>query len=472
MKETSIDQIVSGLGQTLKTLAEKSNQPVDLTAVIANIPEIVKNIPYGSVSGDQVSGGQIKNFSSSGIKDSATKPVLNVTNTGIETEAAKINLLNGNVTVEETLVAKNITVTKDLTVSGILRANVDVNYNDLIKRIPQRALSGDLITGGIIRNFASTGITDKATTAKIVINDDAVLVDTLEVKKLLGTVEADNFSVSGTLTANKIQVSELKADVRLERTSSLEFVASAENPIFGKGLLWTGVGGTKQLVLRQDNKIFSSESLEIARDRSFMIDSIAVLSGSELGPTVRKSRLTEVGNLKSLTVLGDVNFNNGLFYTEAAGRLGLGTETPNANLSVFENNVEVVVGVKDKVAGMIGTHGYQDFNIVTDNTSRILVSNNGNILLGNKNSAPVQVAVHGKLAIGVNSPDPAVDLHVSGPIKFNNQLQTHAAQPPAVGFYNKTDIVWNTEPRVGQPVGWVCTRSGMPGEWRPFGIIG
>jgi hypothetical protein len=82
------------------------------------------------------------------------------------------------------------------------------------------------------------------------------------------------------------------------------------------------------------------------------------------------------------------------------------------------------------------------------------------------------VSVHGKVSIGVNSPDPTVDLHVNGAIKFKNQLQTYSDQAPLNGSYNKGDIVWNTDPKVGQPVGWVCTRTGTPGDWRPFGIIG
>jgi hypothetical protein len=80
--------------------------------------------------------------------------------------------------------------------------------------------------------------------------------------------------------------------------------------------------------------------------------------------------------------------------------------------------------------------------------------------------------VHGKLAVKVNMPDPEVDLHVNGAIKFNGKLHKYAATHPISGAYNTGDIVWNTEPKVNNFVGWVCVQAGDPGIWAPFGKIG
>jgi hypothetical protein len=81
------------------------------------------------------------------------------------------------------------------------------------------------------------------------------------------------------------------------------------------------------------------------------------------------------------------------------------------------------------------------------------------------------VSVHGKLAIRVNVPDPDVDLHVNGPIRFHGHLHVYADSAPDSGTYKTGDIVWNTAPRTGGHVGWVCTRAGSPGDWNPFGPI-
>jgi hypothetical protein len=478
MKHSDIDQVLDGLKNTLKTMAQNSVEGVDFKTVLSKVDEIVKSIPYGAISGDQISGGTIKNFSSSGIKDSATLPILKISDNGIDTHSAKIPNLKGSVTVEENIVSKSITVLEDLTVSGVLRANVDINYADLIKRIPQRTLSGNLINGGSIINFASTGIKDEATGNKILIKDEAVYIDKISVKNIAGStviekdLTAENINVTGVLSANKLEVKELSADIRIERTSPIEFKASAGNPLEGRGMVWSGGGTLKQFVLDTSNRISSTESINLSRDRAFMIDNINILTAQELGPTVRKSRLTELGQLKNLTVLGDVNFDNYLFFDPVAQRFWMGDLQPNGRFSLSANNVELKLDINEQSQAMIGAHGYHDVLLISDNVARVTLHNNGAITLGNKTQSPSQVSVHGKVSIGVNSPDPTVDLHVNGAIKFKNQLQTYSDQAPLNGSYNKGDIVWNTDPKVGQPVGWVCTRTGTPGDWRPFGIIG
>lgn len=43
---------------------------------------------------------------------------------------------------------------------------------------------------------------------------------------------------------------------------------------------------------------------------------------------------------------------------------------------------------------------------------------------------------------------------------------------PTTGTNKKGDIVWNSNPSIGQPIGWVCTLDGTPGDWKPFGQNG
>lgn len=478
MKQTDIDQALDSIKNLLKSVERTATESVSLETVLSKSQEIVKSIPYGAISGDQISGGTIKNFASSGIKDSATGTVIRVTDNGADIISARIPNIKGSVTVEENVVAKTMTVLEDLTVSGVLRANVEINYADLIKRIPQRTLSGNLIQGGSIMNFASTGIKDEATTNKLLIRDEAVFIDTISVKNISGStvvekdLTAENINVTGLLKANKLEVQEISADIRIERTSPIEFKASAGNPLEGRGMVWSGGGSLKQFVLDTGNRITSTESINLGRDRAFMIDNINILTAQELGPTVRKSRITELGQLKNLTVLGEVNFDNYLFFDPTAQRLWMGDLTPTGRFSLSANSVELKLDINEQSQAEVGVHGYHDLLLKTDEVARVTVHNNGNITLGNKTQSPTQVSVHGKLAIGVNSPDPSVDLHVNGAIKFKNQLQTYSDQAPQNGNFNKGDIVWNTDPKTGQPVGWVCTRTGTPGDWRPFGIIG
>ena len=57
-----------------------------------------------------------------------------------------------------------------------------INYRDIVNSIPSRGLSGDHIEGGIIRNFASSGITDTAMTKQIDITDTGVVITAADIQ--------------------------------------------------------------------------------------------------------------------------------------------------------------------------------------------------------------------------------------------------------------------------------------------------
>lgn len=270
------------------------------------------------------------------------------------------------------------------------------------------------------------------------------------------------------LTENKASTDAIFSDLRF-----LEFKAKKGESNYGKGLIFTGNGNAKQFVFgAKPDHFFSTENINLAREKQFLIDGIGVLSSNELGSTITKSNLREVGRLRGLIVDGSVNINDYLFFNGSADRLGLGTDAPNAALSVAEGAIEVMLGtVFETGHGMIGTYASHDFDIVTDDTPRITVRANGNIDLGNPTKNPITVSIHGKLSVGVKVPDPNVDLHINGAVRLNNHIQMYAVEPPKQGNYTAGDIVWNSTPHVGACVGWVCVKAGDPGQWNPFGDI-
>ena len=144
--------------------------------------------------------------------------------------------------------------------------------------------------------------------------------------------------------------------VAQEITQFLEFRARKGEENFGKGIIWSGKGYTKQLVFNGNpDRFFSSESIDLDKDKNFSIGNTVVLSTKELGSTVLKSNLQTVGRLQGLIVDGSVNINQYLIYNGATDRLGLGTEAPNAAFSVAENAIEVMLGTNDDFHGMVGT---------------------------------------------------------------------------------------------------------------------
>lgn len=336
---------------------------------------------------------------------------------------------------------------------------------EIAKRIPLRSLSGDQISGGTIQNFSSYGITDTASKTQLTIDNNGVSITNLKVDNM------DNLSISGTLKTKILEVDEIKADIKFEKDTPIVF--SGDN-LDGKGILWKGpTGNTKQFIFSiNPDRIFVSENIDFARGKSVTINNIKVIDEKELGPTIVKSNLREVGRLNGLIVDGSISVGQYLFYSNDTNRLGLGIENPNSAFSVAEDGIEVVLGSKDSTKGYIGTFGSNNFEIVTDSTERITITSSGNITIGNPRLSPIQVSVHGKMSIKVSVPDPEVDLHVNGSIKFDNRIHKYDRSAPTGGSYNGGDIVWNIEPKMNSYVGWVCIQAGSPGLWAPFGKIG
>ena len=126
-----------------------------------------------------------------------------------------------------------------------------------------RELSGNKINGGRITNFSSAGIKDTASDYVLSISDDGISVDVIKTKVIANNLTIQgNLDVTGNITATQLHVDEITADVRNERTSPLEFQGG-----HGKGLLWTGVGHTRQFTFQPNpDKLFSSENIDLHRD--------------------------------------------------------------------------------------------------------------------------------------------------------------------------------------------------------------
>jgi hypothetical protein len=242
--------------------------------------------------------------------------------------------------------------------------------------------------------------------------------------------------------------------------------------IDGKGILWSGKGHNKQFLFASNpDRFFVSETIDLSRGKSLSINNVTVLDETELGPTVTKSNLREVGRLKGLIVDGGFSVNQYLVYDPNTDRLGIGTDQPKATLSIVDQNIVLVFGASEPNIGSIGTFNSASLELVTDNTARITIEAGGNIILGNPSAGDVNVTVLGRLGVNVSKPDPRSALHVNGALKFNDKLHLSGIEPPSGGAFNEGDITWNADPQSGRHVGWVCVRAGNPGVWNGFGRI-
>ena len=253
-------------------------------------------------------------------------------------------------------------------------------------KLDKNCLSGDLIDGGTITNFSSSGIQDLADTVQLIIDNEAV------------TIEKD-LRIKGTVIADKLQY-----------------------------------------IHAQVPKINTMEAI--------MIDSNEVLWKDRLGKSVKKSSLQQVGTLDNLEVKETFYAND--------GRVGVNTLAPSQEFSVYAKGHEIVTTFQND-SGFVGTYAHDAFSIGTDNTARLTCKATG------------EIVIYEKLGIGVKNP--IESLEVAGNIKFAGKIFSSGSGIPSTGSYPTGSIIWNDQPELGMPVGWVCIKGGQPGNWRSFAIV-
>lgn len=352
-------------------------------------------------------------------------------------------------------------------------SEVDNKYHALYQQVQilekpkflDREISGNKIHGGMITNFSSRGIVDEATGHVLRITDDAVIADVLQTSTIKSDVTVQgSLTTTGIIKAKKIVVDEVESDTRLERTSPLTFEAS-DGSVANKGLLFSGDGHTKQFVfLKNDDRFFSSESIDLYKDNTYRISNTTVLSATELGTNVHTSSLRKVGTLQNLKTTGDLSIDEFIFYDSGSSRLGIGTDAPTADLSIMSFDHEFVISSEDETAWQIGSRSNIAVSLVTDNTPRLTIGRTGKIDFHSD-------AQFENIAINTSNHDASVKLNVGGAIVQEGKKFLTGDAAPTNGSFNQGDIVWNQNPQSRGYVGWICIRPGTPGEWKTFGPI-
>ena len=203
-------------------------------------------------------------------------------------------------------------------------------------------------------------------------------------------------------------------------------------------------GTARQLVYQSGpDRIWSTDTIDLADTKYFAINRVPVLSQSTLGDTVTESNLQKLGLLRELQVMGDAAVTR----TLSTSKVSIG------NFSVTDHEIS----------------GYEDIKISRNETNELTVGSN--IVIGNTANKDRTVSVYGKMTVGVAVPNSDVALTVAGPVSFDNKKFTVGSAIPTEGTFNKGDIVWNTNPKATDYIGWVCVVEGTPGRWLPFGNI-
>ena len=273
--------------------------------------------------------------------------------------------------------------------------------------------SGDVVKGGIIQNFGSTGIDDRTTQVQMTLMDQAVAFEkavwtpSAIIKGKL-TVEGD-LVVLGDIDSNSpaantlanMAVEKIKADTELLELHSDTMLAS----IGKKGI---------------DLKRITQDGREI-------------VNGNQLGYHITDSNLQRVGMLRDLQTQGEAILSDTLYVT--GKRVGINTIEPSAVFVVWDEEVELVITKHSSDTGYIGMPRFQRLVLGANNKDNLILDTDGSVEIEN--------------------------------LRVGNTPMSSATAIPDYNAITGT-IVWNENPAQGGPVGWICLGAT---RWAKFGII-
>jgi hypothetical protein len=254
----------------------------------------------------------------------------------------------------------------------------------------------------ILEKFSSTGIDDRASSCQLTVMDDTVVIENQLTAKNINVINAavmQDLVVTGSVNIDNTswkQLSDGIADRTLERLSE------------------------------EWRKTLVSQVADEIRNKGIDFDQITmagqpVIQGTSLTRHVTDSSLQTVGVLKTLQVQGETHLNNTVSVINR--RLGINTQSPEMALSVWDEEVSIIIGKHKAKQAYIGT---------------------------SRDSA---------VAIGVNRV-PHIEIDTDGlttvkKLRVGLHKISHDVQVPGWSG-TRGDIVFNASPGADRVFAWVC----------------
>lgn len=203
--------------------------------------------------------------------------------------------------------------------------------------------SGNIIDGGIIRNFNSTGIQDNATECQL------TLVD--------GVIVAEGHMITKTISADRLEVKDLRVTENIELTGKIAATEQV-NELLNKMV---------------EDLIKSKLSSDIDIDENNIISKgRPLLTASSLGPSVSTSNLRKLGLLQELRVSGSANFSETMIISDR-NRVGINTDEPTGALTIWDQDAEINFAKSSKRNMFVGTTRDTTMSLGTNNREQIQI---------------------------------------------------------------------------------------------------
>lgn len=276
-------------------------------------------------------------------------------------------------------------------------------------------MSGDNVTGGIITNFASTGIDDKSSSVQLTVLDSHTVIENELFTKDL-TIK-NTTTLDGDIYLNGNVVTTSPGYATLVSNASKNVINNLNDEFF----------------TNYSNIIFESIKDKGIDLNKVTLNGVEIFKNGGLATGITTSNLKKVGVLDDLQVKGESLVANTLFVTNR--RIGINTLEPHSALTMWDEEIEISMGKKQNGIGQIGSTRNQSIALTTNSKNNILLNPDGSVTIAQLNLGPMSLS--------------------------------SSATPPN---YNATkgSVVFNANPSLGGPLGWVSLGDA---RWANFGII-
>lgn len=249
------------------------------------------------------------------------------------------------------------------------------------------------------------GIVNTSTQVQLTVTDENTVVEnhlTARNLDVYDTVKVSNLVVTGLINTDNRSWQELAGDISRK---TLEILNDS----------W------RESMVEQIAEKIKTNGVDFDR---VTINGELVIDGDRLTSNIKESNLQTVGELRTLSVRGESHFNNTAYVLNR--RLGINTQEPEMALSVWDEEVAVLVGKhKDKTA-YIGTKGAHGVVLGVNRANQLEIDADG-------------LTTIKKLRVG------------SHKISHSNEVPGWAG--------TKGDIVFNSNPGADRVFAWMCLGS-------------
>jgi len=276
-------------------------------------------------------------------------------------------------------------------------------------------ISGNHVAGGIIQKFGSTGIDDQATGCQLTIRDDVTVVENNLLTK--------DLTVKGTTTIE----GDLNVTGEIPESSAMfiKFVAAATNNV--RSSLDQVVFDTyADMVINTIKK----DGLDLNKIK---LNGEDIINGVNLSNAITSSNLQKVGQLTELQVRGETLLGETLYVS--GKRVGVNTIEPSQVFSIWDQEIEIGFGKKTTNVAWINVPRNQTLIISTNDKNNLTLLPDGSVTVNRINLGSVSMS---------------------------------SSDKPPMDNQDKGTIVFNSNPNLGGPLGWVSLGDA---RWANFGII-